>query len=47
MNDVLQAKERYEKSVQLDGFPRALVHLGLLLHEGTGGTAKDHQEAFR
>ena len=47
LKDFAGAKKWYEKSIHADRFPKALVHLGALLHDGVGGIRKDPKEAFR
>ena len=47
LKDIIGAKEWYEKSVRADHYPKALVHLGHLLHDGKAGIPKDSKEAFR
>lgn len=34
LKDIIGAKKWYEKSVRADNYPKALVHLGHLLHDG-------------
>jgi TPR repeat protein len=47
LKDVIGAKEWYEKSVRADNYPKALVHLGHIYHDGKAGIPKDPKEAFR
>ena len=47
LKDVIGAKEWYEKSVRADNYPKALVHLGQIYHDGKAGIPKNPKEAFR